>query len=273
VTVYVGEVDGAVCGVYCGAVQPVDVDGERKRLFLEHHVRIDPDAPRGGVFWALCNFGRDRYGRSTDSIAFYVSLENHAVRKFVSGVPPWSVQPLRALLPCRVKEGVADIGRFASPEDTGAVIAALDGSNAGAALYAPYTAETLGARLTRDPGQYTWSDVRVHGGAAVGIGRELLGVTKERDGAKQVSRRALALDHGFVAGQEDDYVALIDWWCSQLATVGATHLAVFTSERSATYEIVRAMAEEVEVFDFWAFEIPEPKALVERGFYVDPVYF
>lgn len=273
VTIYVGETDGKVCGVYCGAVQPVEVDGEPKRLFLEHHVRIDPDVPRGGVFWALCAFGRDAYARSSDSIAFYVSPDNLAVRKFVSGVPPWSVQPLRALLPCRVDPSVEDVGRFATSDDAGAIIGALDGAHRRSALYAPYTEASLGARLSRDAAQYTWGDIRVLGGAAVGVGHALVGVTKECEGRTQVTSRAVALDHGFAPGGDDDYATLLRWWCSHLATTGATHVAVFTSERSATYEVVMSLAEEIEPFDFWAFNIAEPKALAERGFYVDPVYF
>jgi len=48
---------------------------------------------------------------------------------------------------------------------------------------------------------------------------------------------------------------------------------VYTSERSSTYDVVRDLAEEIEVFDFWAFDVPEPAALAERGFYIDPIYF
>ena len=37
--------------------------------------------------------------------------------------------------------------------------------------------------------------------------------------------------------------------------------------------IVRELAERIEPFDFWAFEIDEPGALATGGSYVDPVYF
>ena len=54
---------------------------------------------------------------------------------------------------------------------------------------------------------------------------------------------------------------------------GATHLAVFTSERSSTFGVVSSLASEIEHFDFWAFDLPEPSELQAGGFYVDPVYF
>jgi hypothetical protein len=273
VTIYVAELDGSVCGVYCGAVEPVEVDGATKRLFLEHHVRIDPETRRGGVFWALCSFGRDRYARSTDSIAFYVSPENHAVRKFVEGTPSWSVQPLRALLPCRIDDAVGDIDRFATERDASTIVDTLNACHAGSALFAPYSEASLAARLTRDAAQYGFPHIALGGGAAVGVGRELLSVTKECAGVIDVTSRALVLDHGFVPGCDDDYRDLLRWWCSNLAARGATHLALFTSERSSTYDVVSDLAEEIEPFDFWAFDIPEPAALAERGFYVDPVYF
>ena len=272
-TIYVGEIDGRLVGVYCGAIQEVVLDGEEKRLFLEHHVRIDPEANRGAVFWALCNFGRDHYARAADSIAFYVSPENLALRKFVSNVPPWPVPPVRALLPCT--PGVADeqVGAQASIGDVDHVVEILNGCNARSALYVPYTEASLTSRLTRDPAQYGWDDLQVTAGAVVGVGRNLLRVTKERDGIVEETRRALVLDHGFHDGREADYRALLRWWCAEVAGRGGTHLAVFTSERSPTYGVVTELADQLEPFDFWAFDVEEPRALLEGGFYVDPVYF
>jgi hypothetical protein len=272
VTVYVAEYEGRLVGVYCGAVQPVFVEGEDKQLFLEHHVRIDPEAPRGGVFWALCAYGRDRYARSTDSIAFYVSVDNHAVRKIGNLDPGWSVPPLRALLPCGPGSAGGDVRR-ATADDAPAIVAAINGAHEGSALFKPYNVESLTERLTRDPEQYTWSDLRIRGGAILGVQRGVLGVTKECEGEVSVARRALVLDHGFVPGAEDDYRALLLSTCAELAAEGATHLTVFTSAPSSTHAVVADIAAEIEEFGFWAFEIPEPPALRAKGFYVDPIYF
>jgi hypothetical protein len=275
-TTYVAEVGGAVAGVYCGTVQSVLLDGEPKQLFLEHRVRIDPATARGGVFWALCQYGRDTYARSTDSIAFYVSVDNHPVRKFVEGVPPWSVRPLRALLPCPSTAGGAErpVGRPASSGDAGEVARILNAAHTGSALFVPYDESSLRGRLERDPTQYGWGDVHLApSGAVVGVSQAMVTVTKECAGAAVVSRRALALDHGFVPGAEAVYRDLLIERCGQLADLGATHLAVFTSERSSTHDVVMSLAESVEEFDFWAFDLEEPAALADRGFYVDPVYF
>jgi hypothetical protein len=271
-TIYVAEVDGQVAGVYCGAVQPVSIDGEAKRLFLEHHVRIDPTTARGGVFWALCNFGRDTYGRTTDSIAFYVSVDNHPVRKFVEGVPPWSVQPLRALIPCPQGDQPV-VSVEASAADAEAVCERVNACHAGSPPFVRYDPGSLASRLGRDPGQYGWADVRLRGGAVVGVGRQLLGVTKERAGAVTTTRRALVADHGFTPGGESDYRELLTEWAAIAGGRGATHLAVFTSEPSNTFEVVSDLAEEIEAFDFWAFDLAEPAGLQQHGFYVDPLYF
>lgn len=274
-TTYVAEVGGAVAGVYCGTVQSVLVDDEPKQLFLEHRVRIDPATARGGVFWALCQYGRDTYARSTDSIAFYVSVDNHPVRKFVEGVRPWSVRPLRALLPCVVPTELRRkrVGRRASPGDAAMVASVLNACHSGSALFVPYDETSLSARLERDPAQYGWRDVHLAGEeAVVGVSQAMVTVTKERAGECDTSRRALALDHGCVPGGEAAYRDLLIERCTELGRRGATHLAVFTSERSATYEVVIALAESIEEFDFWAFDLEEPAALV-NGFYVDPVYF
>jgi hypothetical protein len=276
-TIYVAEVGGAVAGVYCGAVQSVLLDGEPKRLFLEHHVRIDPATARGGVFWALCTFGRDTYARTTDSIAFYVSVDNHPVRKFVEGTPSWSVRPLRALIPCAdVGGGGGAVSSRASTEaDAGAICDVLNRCHSASPPYVPYDAGSFGTRLSRDPSQYAWGDVRVSAGgsAVVGIAQRLLGVTKERDGSVTSSRRALVVDHGFAPGGADEYRDLLLDSCRVAGARGATHLAVFTSEPSPTFDVVRSLASEIEEFDFWAFDLPEPAGLREHGFYVDPIYF
>ena len=272
-TIYVGEIDGRLVGVYCGAIQKVAIDGAEKRLFLEHHVRIDPEANRGAVFWALCNFGRDHYARAADSIAFYVSPDNLALRKFVSNVRPWPVPPVRALLPCAPTDDVGPVGEPATSADAGRIVEILNGCNARSALYLPYTEASLGHRLARDPAQYGWADLRASAGAVVGVGRNLVRVTKERDGSVEETRRALVLDHGYAAGGEAEYRALLRWWCGEVARRGGTHLAVFTSERSPAYAVVTELADRLEPFDFWAFDVPEPRALGDGGFYVDPVYF
>jgi len=268
VIVYVAEYEGKLAGVYWGAQQPVRVAGNDYRVFVEMHVRIDPEAPRGGVFWALCVYGRDRYGKTSDSIAFWVSPENLAVRKFASDMPGWSIQGLRALIPCR--PGAAPAGGPAEPPD---VVRILNACHGRSELFVPYTAASLDERLSRDPSQYGWANLRQHGSAVVAVGGERLVVTREAGGERIVTHRALALDHGFEPGGEDDYRALLLARGSELAAEGVTHLAVFTSQGSPTHDVVMDLAEAVEPYDLWTFEIPEPEGTAERGIYVDPVYF
>jgi hypothetical protein len=274
VTIYVAEVDGVVAGVYWGAQQPVLVDGADQRLFLEMHVRIDPEVQRGGVFWALCTYGRERYSRSSDSIAFWVSPENLAVRKFVATVPPWSVQGLRALIPCPSAGADADdVGRRATPDDAAAIAAILDECHRRSELFVPYTPQSLSQRLERDPAQYGWGDVRLGDGAVVAVGRSTIGVVRDDGDSRTTTRRAMVLDHGLQPGAEAEYLCLLRWWAARLGREGATHLAVFTSEGSPTHRPVMELASSVEPFDLWTFEIPEPPGAADHGVYVDPVHF
>lgn len=274
VTVYLAEVAGSVAGVYWGALQPVLVDGEPKRLFLEHHVRIDPETARGGVFWALCNYGRDAYARTADTIAFYVSPDNFAVRKFVEGVPSWSVQPLRALMRC-ASGSSGPIGRVATPADAELIAEVLNTAHRGEELFVPYTADSLTARLERSPDQYTWSSLRIGPGdaAVVGVGASAMTVTKEHDGVVERTCRASVLDAGFVPGEEETFRGLLGAWGAELTARGVSHLALFTSAGTAAHDVAVPLAEIIEPFDFWAFDLEEPPRLAANGFYVDPVYF
>lgn len=269
VTVYVAEPDdGGIAGVYWGAQQHVLVSGEPKVLFLENRVRIDPESRRGGVFWALCVYGRDRYARTSDSIAFYVSPDNEGVQKFVRGTPKWTVQPERVLVPCT---GDAPVPRRATKDDAADIVRILNAAHDGEALYVPYTVESLTERLSRDPGQYSWSDLRVNDGAVVGIGQQTVEVTKVTGEQRVGTNRAVVLDHGGV--DDDAYRALLRATACELAADGVSHLAAFTSEGSSTLDVLTELGTGREPYDFWAFNIECPADLPTTGFYVDPVYF
>lgn len=267
-TVYVGELDdGTIAGVYWGAQQHVLVGGEPKVLFLENRVRIDPESRRGGVFWALCVYGRDRYAKTSDSIAFYVSPDNAGVQKFVQGTPSWTVHPLRALVPCT---GDGEVPSRATKDDAAEIVEILNKAHDGEALYVPYTVESLTERLERDPDQYSWSDLRISDGAVVGIGGQTVEVTKVTGDERVRTNRAVALDHG---GAPDAYRSLLLATAAELGRAGITHLAAFTSTGSSTLEVLSELAERSEPYDFWAFNIECPADLETTGFYVDPIYF
>ena len=92
--------------------------------------------------------------------------------------------------------------------------------------------------------------------------------------AKRVeSRRGLALDWGFLPGAEDEFEALIRAQCGWLDGRGLDRLSIFTSETSAGFERVRALASELERYVVISFGIPEPPGAATRGLYVDPIYF
>jgi hypothetical protein len=269
-TIYVGELEGVLAGTYWGAQQPVLVGGEHKVLFVENKVRIDPESRRGGVFWGLCVYGRDRYAKTSDSIAFYVSPDNAGVQKFVENTPKWTVQPQRVLVPC----GAGDAApRRATKDDAQVIVDVLNACHGGEELFVPYTVESLTARLERDPGQYTWSDLRLGDGAVLGVGRIPVTITKVTGDERRSTTRAMLLDHGFASGHEADYEALLRATGAELAADGVTHLAAFTSEGSSTLASLQRMSDHTERYDFWAFEIPSPPDLATNGFYVDPVYF
>jgi hypothetical protein len=61
------------------------------------------------------------------------------------------------------------------------------------------------------------------------------------------------------------------WYLDRIRSAGAGSL--FTSEASAGFDRVRALASEVERFVVISFGIPEPPGAASRGLYVDPIYF
>jgi hypothetical protein len=73
-------------------------------------------------------------------------------------------------------------------------------------------------------------------------------------------------------GVEDEFEALIRAQCWWLEGRGLDRLSLFTSEESAGFERLSALASELERFVVISFGIPEAPGAASRGLYVDPVY-
>lgn len=85
-------------------------------------------------------------------------------------------------------------------------------------------------------------------------------VTKQRADERRVTRRALVLDHGFAAGHEQGYRRAMEATARELAAADVTHLSAFTSPATRTHGVLQELAVELEPYDFWAFDIPEPRS-------------
>lgn len=275
-TILLAEVDGVPAGVFCGARHRAPVGGKWRSLLYVHHARILPRFQRLGLGRLLARRLAELYGAQIDSQYWYISRGNRRSQAFAAAAPNrWSFGPFWLHFDAQACAG-PPAGRPASPAEAASVVRVLNESHAGEEMFAPYTEETFAARLCRAPALYGWSDVRLLGGAVLGVWLEGECVcTRLRDssGQETESRGGLVLDYGCLPGAEADLAALIRGCCAELAARGWDDLSAFTSPGSRLAPTLRALASSATEFDFWTPAIPEPSGAAARGLYVDPVYF
>jgi hypothetical protein len=275
VGVVVAEIDGEPAAAHCAAAHTVHVGGRPYRLGYYHHLRILPEHQGKGLFGRLAEKLNERYDPPhVDGSYAYVSQDNAASQRLFSLATAWPVQPLRCTLDCARQHGPAT-GRPAIPPDAAAIIDVLNTCHHAEELWVPYTAESLTARLSRAPNQYTWGDLWLTDGAVLGVwaaGRSI-STTVEDAGGRRVEREGLVLDHGFAAGHELAFLELLRAWCSHLDEQGITQLVMFSSPSSPTYPLLQTLGARMDPFDLYLFGAATPDDAAERGVYVDHIYF
>ncbi len=273
--VALGFVDGKPAGVNVAALHTVRVGGRDYRIHAFAHLRILPEHQKKGLWGAINRVFDEKYPPgSSDGNTAYPSVDNAAMLRGFAGAPRWSVQQIRAQLPCASLAG-AQAGRPATPRDAPRIVEILNATHQTDEMYVPYDVDSFRARVERSPRDYCWERVRMTDRAVVGVwpAGDSVRFIIESKGERVESRRGLALDWGFIPGAEDEFEALLRAQCGWLFNRGLDRLSVFTSEASAGYERVRAMASELERYVVISFGIPEPAGAAARGLYVDPIYF
>lgn len=136
----------------------------------------------------------------------------------------------------------------------------------------PYSERSLGVRLGREPGRYSWPHMLLGERAFAGMWEAGIRVHRSETGRTREDTRVRVLHHGCLPGAEGELVALLEAWCARLARGGTAELAVFTSVGSRAREALLPLAKQVEPYGLGV-PIPEPADLAARGVYTDQPYF
>jgi hypothetical protein len=270
-----GFVDGKPAGVNVAALHTVRVAARDYRIHAFAHLRILPEHQKKGLWGEINRVFDEKYPEgSSDGSTAYPSVDNAAMLRGFAGAPRWSTHQIRAQLPCASLAG-PQVGRPATPRDAVRIVEILNATHESDEMYLPYTVDSFSTRVERSPRDYCWERVRMTDRAVLGVwpAGDTIRFIIESKGERTESRRGLALDWGFLPGAEDEFEALIRAQCGWLSDRGLDRLSLFTSEASAGYERVRALASELERFVVISFGVPEPAGAAARGLYVDPIYF
>lgn len=267
---FVAERDGELLGVACGAAHRVRIGGQEYRVMLLHHLRVPVEHRKGGVFSTLNGYVFGAYDRRTDGAYGYTALGNAEAMR-IGGPGTWGTRVFRAVFDCEAMAG-DQWGTVATPADAGRLVGILNQAHEREEVFLPYTAESLTARLERAPDLYTWSNVCIGDGSALGIWPAGLAVTIDDGSGPTRSVRAIVLDHGYVDGAAADFERLLRSAAAEVLAHGQTELTLVTSEGSPNYELVGRLAARMDPFGF-RMAVPEPEGTESRGVYVDAVYF
>lgn len=273
--VAVGELDGRILGIYGAVALPMRIAGIVRHRFSPRHLRMLPETQGTGIWRSLTGPTYEALAGRWDGPVSFISPYNEATQRTHATAPnKWSIQPVRAVVEVAEHAG-PPAGRVATPKDAAKVVEILNTCHEDEEGYVPYTSESLTARLSRAPDMYSWDRLWITDRAAVGVwpsGKTTRWIIEE-DGRRSVQRRALVVDHGFLPDGADDFEALVRAWCSRCTADGLTHLTVFTSKGSPGYRRIATMAADLEPFDMWTHDTPEPDSARERGLYIDQLYF
>jgi hypothetical protein len=273
-TVGLATVDGDPAAMTCGARFPTRIDGSLKSVVLVSHLRVLPEHQRKGL-WGAANRVLDKYWPHVDGSSAYIAVDNAGMQHGFRHTPDkWPGPVWRLRLSCARLAGPA-FGRAATPADAPAIVEALNRFHGDEEMFAPYTQESLAARLSRAADLYGWDRVWLADGAVVGVwpaGRALRMVT-ERSGVQTHSDPGLVLDYAVEPGAEAAFEQLLRAWCGWLAQRDIDRLTIFTSPLSPAAGLLTSLADEVEPYDMWTPGIPVPAGAENRGLYVDPIYF
>ena len=287
-TVLVATHDGRVVAVHCGVFYPITYGGEPQFMSQILHSRVLSEYAGLGLWSVMnrrlvnnANDHREASARAGSKVfengCAYFATDNDATRRLNGAQSMWSFSPVRAVLSCAALAAPPSSveWRAATPSDASRVVSLLNAAHAGEELFAPYTEETLAARLERAPDLYSWGSLLLGERAVVGVwdaGRIHIRRSLE-GGEERRSVRGLVLDHGCEPGAADELEALLRVACGRSAAAGMTDLSVFTSTGCRDEALLRGLATEIEQYELSTPYTPEPEGAAARGLYVDQVYF
>ena len=268
---FVAERNGDLLGIACGAAHDVRIGGQRYRVMLLHHLRVPVEHRKLGVFSTLNGYVFGHYGGRTDAAYGYTALDNAEAMR-IGGPGTWDTGVFRVVIDTAAVTAEGAPARVATPHDAEEIVDVLNRCHDHEEAFLPYTVATLTERMNRAPDLYGWGQLRIGDGAVLGVWPAGLGVTATTGGVVTRSVRAVALDHGFAPGHEGAFASLLGATCRELRGLGHTEVTFVLSEASPGYEVIAPLAVRLDPFAF-RMAVPEPPGTIERGVYVDPVYF
>ncbi len=227
VITHIVEMGGRPVGLTSWVLNEIRLNGTKKTGSYKHRTRLLPEARGRGIRQRLDFEGFEAHAWRRDVFYTYAAAGNETIHR-IYAASDWNVHPQRIVIDTS-RQSEPDAGRSSTVADSGRIVDLLNRTHGREELYVPYTADSLAARLEREPGLYSWPHLRLGERAVLGVWPAHLGVIRTSAGESTTDDRALVLDYGHEEGAEDELIALLQAECSILAESGTTELALFVS--------------------------------------------
>ncbi|HJN51358.1 MAG: hypothetical protein QGI68_13360 [Pseudomonadales bacterium] len=267
---FVIEVEGKTAGLFKIAQRRLHVAGEVRHFTYAHRHRVAPWAQGRGLHYVI-NFLT--YVETPPGATRYDLIRSdHSLTRNMAAGSSWSVLPARVLIDTEAHASTeVSVGRSATRDDANVLVDLFNETHGDKALFVPYGVPSLAGRLSRSPDDYTWGEIRLGHGAAVGIWPADWQVAHRTEGRQVTDRRAIVLDYGVRSGALAEFIDLLRAACTEMAARGITEISIFTTQGDLARESLLGMGKAVEPYRLlmpW----PEPPNLAAKGIYLDQIY-
>lgn len=258
---------GKPAGMMCATIVRLRYDGRAQPFSYLHHLREIPAMQGLGLFPHLSAILMDRLYDQYRHICSLVHPDNARAKDMVP-VEPWSERIERITLACDgVEPSAAPLARPATSADLPRLVQLFNATHARAAMFEPYTEETLARRLSLDQSLYGFGDVFLSAHAAIGLWR---GSDREAIADGSPSRRTgLILDY---AADGEAGLAELPFLFRQAQALaahrGVSMMTAITSPRAACYRTMQALRP-AGVTPFLFYAAPERPGMAAHGIHLD----
>ena len=125
--------------------------------------------------------------------------------------------------------------------------------------------------MNRSTTDYSWGDVVLSDTAAVGVWDAGWSIVRLGPAGADRRRVATILDWGFEPGHPDAFESALRVACARAQRAGIDQLLAYGGPPSPGHTVLERLAVATDYYQFYAPD--EPADSLERGLYIDPLYF
>lgn len=263
--------EGRAVAARAWALRTVELGGRQHCLGTSQIARVLPAVRGANLMRAFCLWETEAVEMCLTAWLAYIDVGNLApAASFQSSPFEWRRRVLELTFDCSAIARPTPC-RYARPDDADLLARWANLAHGGEALYPLQDASCILRRMERAPDVYSWRDVLIGQGAALGVWACLDESEFQQTGhAARRRRLAIALDHGWrdEAGA-DEMAALIGAQAHRVLPLGATHLQLYTYPGSPLALRLEGAAQQATLVAVQS-DLAEPGEL--KGIYSDPLY-